>query len=101
MPELTTIGAGIGGSGLLALILRWFHAKQIENAKKIDHVEENFSKMITELQQSHSESQLYAARNFATKDDLNNAVSSLHKDLENISLKLDKVFDKLDRKADK
>lgn len=83
MPELTTIGAGVTGGGLLGLILKWLHGNTKQNTQQIEELEKMFY-----------QAEIHAARNYVTKDDLKNALLPLHVELEKIVVKLDALNEK-------
>lgn len=78
------VEAGVGGfAGVI-----WWAFRGI--AQKVSEHETNFAKF-----------QLEVVRDYAKKDDIKDAVIQVEKSVERIEQKMDRIFDLIDRKADK
>lgn len=86
---------GAAGGGFGAFVMGLFNKWRAEEKNKDLH------KRIDEGAKRTSELELYAARTYATKDDLKAALEPITEALKTINVKLDRLDDKLNTKADK
>lgn len=95
MPDPSIFGAGVAGGGLGALITNLFQQWLRRDKDKVMHGK------IDETKERVSDLELHVARNHPTKDDLKAAISPIEKGIELLGSKIDRISEKLDKKADK
>lgn len=84
-------------NGLLLLLAFFIRQWMVRMQKDVDAANKKASDLVTEL---HNH-QLQCARDFAQKSELSNGRSEMLEAMHKIESKVDRIFDKLDTKADK
>jgi len=90
MPDvpITDIMSGAASGGGIATLIAFIQKYMVD--KKIESIKDKLS-----------DHQLHAAETFATKPDLDKALSPINKQLETISAKLDTLSERIPRKKSK
>ncbi|MBP4049033.1 hypothetical protein [Chromobacterium violaceum] len=91
-------GVGTAAAGAVSTVA-WYLYRRLQG--QVDRHGEQHSKELAELRQDLSEHRLHVAENYVTDTVLTKALDNLNDTIKAVFKKLDRIDEKLDRKADK